>query len=234
MFHKAGVTGSFALVDGDRNRVVLSDERASRERLPPASTFKVLNALIALETGVVQEESEIFPWNHQPLLLETWQRDLTLKEAMLVSSVPVFQQVARRIGLERMRHYIGQTGYGNGAVGDVVDRFWLDGPLAISALEQAQFMARLAHEQLPFSQQSQQRLRRIMPMEEIGTAQVYWKTGWAMNHQPMIGWYVGWVDNRDQKVAFALNMAMTSMEQAPLRRSLAITALHHLGVITTP
>ncbi|MBF0153285.1 MAG: class D beta-lactamase [Magnetococcales bacterium] len=239
LFHNAHVEGSFVLIDGDRGETILSDAAKSRQRFVPASTFKVLNALIASETGVVEEEKEIFPWNGSPLPYKPWEHDMTLKEAMRVSHVPIFQIVARRIGLDRMREHVGKAGYGNGDIGQVVDRFWLDGPLVISALEKAEFMARLAHRTLPFSQQTQERVRRIMPTEEIGTARLYGKTGW-MDLQPAdgqyvgwVGWYVGWIEDRNKMAAFALNIQTRNPEDVNIRKPLALEALRHLGVVGT-
>ncbi|MBF0624048.1 MAG: class D beta-lactamase [Magnetococcales bacterium] len=231
LFRNAGVEGQFVLIDAEQDQTVLSDPAGAQRRFVPASTFKVLNALIAIELGVVQEDTEVFPWDGKPRFIKTWERDLTLKEAMAVSAVPVYQELARRIGLDRMGEQVGKAGYGNGMIGTVVDRFWLDGPLAISATEQAQFLARLRQGTLPFAQQSQERVRRLIPMEAIDGARLYGKTGWAMAAQPMVGWYVGWVENGDRVATFALNMVMKDQNQAPLRKSLAIDMLRQLGLL---
>jgi beta-lactamase class D len=196
----------------------------------PASTFKVANALIALETGVVRED-ERFPWDGSPLFLKAWEKDLTLQEAMAVSSVPVFQEVARRIGKQHMADWVAKIAYGNAEIGEKVDRFWLDGPLAISPLEQTRFMVRLAQNQLPFSKQSLEGLRRIMPQEDIEEVHLFGKTGWAMAAKPMIGWYVGWMENHNNIVAFAVQIIMKSEDDAPLRKSLAVAALRYSGYL---
>lgn len=48
-----------------------------------------------------------------------------------------------------MRANVSRLGYGNAEIGQVVDNFWLVGPLKISAMEQTRFLLRLAQE-LPF------------------------------------------------------------------------------------
>ncbi|MBF0137305.1 MAG: class D beta-lactamase [Magnetococcus sp. DMHC-1] len=232
ILQQAGVAGSIVLLETDTNRVRVSDTTRSQERFLPASTFKVPHALIALETGVVQE-NELFPWDGTPLPLKTWEKDLTLKEAMAVSSVPVFQQIARRIGLQRLAEWVTRIGYGNHEIGEKVDQFWLEGPLAISPLEQAQFMARLAQNQLPFAKQSLESVRRLIPQEQLGDAHLFGKTGWAAAAKPMIGWYVGWLETQGTIVAFAVNIPMQSLEDAPLRKSLAMTALRYSGALAT-
>ena len=68
---------------------------------------------------------------------------MNLRNAMQASNVPVFQELARRIGLERIREHVRKIGYGSSEIGQVVDKFWLEGPLAISAIEQVEFLGRL-------------------------------------------------------------------------------------------
>ncbi|HIJ85622.1 MAG: Beta-lactamase [Magnetococcales bacterium] len=226
ILEQAGMKGCLALMEVNSDQIQVSDLSRCQERFVPASTFKVANALIALETGVVRED-ELFPWNRSPLPIKTWEKDLTLQDAMAVSAVPVFQIIAQRIGLQRMADWVNKIGYGNAKIGEKVDRFWLDGPLAISPLEQTKFMARVSTGQLPFSSQTLAELRRLIPQEEVGDARLFGKTGWIMDTKPMVGWYVGWVENHGRIVAFAAHLLINSQDDAPLRKSLAIAALRH-------
>ena len=73
---------------------------------------------------------------------------MSLHDAIRISNVPVYQELARRIGLDRMSENLALLDYGNEDTGTIVDMFWLQGPLKISALEQAKFLARLAQERL--------------------------------------------------------------------------------------
>src|SRR5690606_10185028 len=118
----------------------------------PASTFKIPNTLIGLATGAVKSVDEIFPYGGQPQPFKTWEKDMGLREAITLSNVPVYQELARRIGLERMQLNLLNMDFGNNEIGTVVDRFWLDGPLKISAVEQTRFLAKLAQGQLLFPQ----------------------------------------------------------------------------------
>ncbi|MBF0215119.1 MAG: class D beta-lactamase [Magnetococcales bacterium] len=230
LLQEARLPGCIVLLETHSEQIRVSEESCSQKRMLPASTFKVANALIALEANVVQEK-ERFPWDGTPQPFPTWERELSLQEAMAVSSVPVFQQIARRVGLSRMAEGVRRLGYGNETIGTVVDRFWLDGPLTISPLEEARFMARVATGQLPFSKPAMDSLRRLIPQETIGTTRLFGKTGWAMAARPMIGWYVGWVENPDQIMAFAVSIDMKDQESAPWRKSLALAALRHAGAL---
>jgi len=135
--------------------------------------------------------------------------NMGLREAIKVSNVPVYQELARRIGLERMRDNVARMGFGNGEIGTVVDNFWLDGPLKISAVEQTQFLARLARDELPFPKDAQAKVREIVHLEQGDGWTLYGKTGWVNVPNPGIGWWVGWVIKESHVYSFALNIDIT-------------------------
>lgn len=232
LFSAVGANGVFVLLDLQTEQLLVSDPQRAGQRFTPASTFKMLNALIALQTGAVSGPDEVFKWDGQPRFIKSWQRDLTLAEAMGESAVPVYQEVARRIGQQRMQHFVSATNFGNNNIGQAIDRFWLDGPLAISAIEEARFTARLAQDQLPFDPAVQAKVRAMLPSEKTADYQLFGKTGWAMDQQPMIGWYSGWGERSDGKrFAFALNMDIASSADLGKRQALAKAALVALQII---
>lgn len=92
--------------------------------------------MIGLEVGTVKDVDEIFIYDGSPRMFEFWEKDMGLREAIAVSNVPIYQELARRITLEKMNESIQKLNYGNMDIGDKVDMFWLEGPLKISAIEQ--------------------------------------------------------------------------------------------------
>lgn len=141
VFGDFGTPGTFALYDVAADRVVVVDSARATRRYTPASTYKIANSLIALETGAVADESEVVPYGGEPQPVEAWEQDMNLADAFAASNVPVYQEIARRVGLGRMQEWVDRLDYGNRRLGEVPDRFWLDGPLAISAVEQVRFLA---------------------------------------------------------------------------------------------
>ncbi len=71
-----------------------------------------------------------------------WEKDMTLGQAMQASAVPVYQELARRIGLDLMQKEVQRIGYGNQQIGTVVDNFWLVGPLQITPVQEDPFCER--------------------------------------------------------------------------------------------
>ncbi|MCR9087199.1 MAG: class D beta-lactamase [Rhodobacteraceae bacterium] len=230
VFEAQGLSGSFALLDVNADRLTVVNQPRAHQRFIPASTFKIANSLIALELGVVADNNEIIPYGGEPQPIRAWENDMTLGEAFAVSNVPVFQEIARRVGLARYSEYLADLDYGNGAFGTEVDRFWLAGPLEISAVEQVKFLSLLAQKQLPLSDRTQDLVQDIARIETKDGAVLYGKTGWTTAPDPDIGWFVGWVVRDDGIYAFALNIDMRSRADAPLRRVLARQLLAELGV----
>ena len=211
IFTQFELEGTFVLYDVKAQTVVGYNHERSKKRFIPASTFKIPNTLIGLETGVIKSVDEILPYGGQPQPIKAWQSDMSLRQAIKVSNVPVYQELARRIGLKRMQEALRALNYGNKETGQKVDTFWLDGPLKISALEQTWFLAQLAKNQLPVSQASQQAVKEIVKLEETAHWALYGKTGTSAkgtppNPNPAVSWWVGWVEKDNNIYAFALNI----------------------------
>lgn len=213
VFARQQISGAFAAYDASADRLIVLNAARAGTRFVPASTFKIPNSLIALEVGAVKDAEEVFRYDGKPRRMSAWQKDMTLHEAMAASNVPVYQEIARRVGLAAYRDWLAKLDYGNRDVGQVVDQFWLEGPLKISAIEQARFLARLAGGALPMSARSQAIVRDIIRIEEKDGRTLFAKTGW----DGKIGWWAGWVERGERKTAFALNMDMSRIEDAPKR-----------------
>ncbi|MDB6154179.1 MAG: class beta-lactamase, partial [Chthoniobacteraceae bacterium] len=199
------------------------------KRFIPASTFKIANSLIGLNTGAVKSVDEVLPYGGEPQPFKDWEHDMPLREAIKLSAVPIYQELARRIGLQKMTEGVKALGYGNQIVGDRVDRFWLDGPLEISALEQVQFLARLINGTLPVNAEALKAVREITLREHEERFDFHYKTGWGTSTKPHVGWIVGWVEAKEGSYPFALNIDMAEEKDAPKRLRIARGCLQALG-----
>ena len=172
-------------------------ERCSM-RFTPASTFKIFNSLVALETGVAPNDQFVIKWDSTPRRPE-WDKDMNMREAFKVSCVPYYQAIARRIGPGRMQHYLDTIHYGNANMGGTIDQFWLNDSLKITADEQAGFIKKLYFAELPVSERSQRIVKSLMLAEQTPTYNLYYKTGMNMSGKKDIYWIVG-IAERIEKV----------------------------------
>lgn len=231
MFEKAGVTGTFVVHDVASGEYTGHDRQRAHIRYVPASTFKIPNSLIGLGAGAVTNVDEVLPYGGGPTFLPQWARDMPLREAIRISNVPVYKELARRIGMPRMRESLRRLDYGSMDTGAVIDTFWLEGPLKISAIEQTRFLGRLAQDALPFPKPAMAAVREIVRQDDHPN--LYAKTGWYMpdDRKNQIGWWVGWVEKEGKVYAFALNVDVTDNAAAAKRVPLGKAALQALGLL---
>ncbi|WP_291053826.1 OXA-1090 family carbapenem-hydrolyzing class D beta-lactamase [Hyphomonas sp.] len=210
-----------------------------RERFTPASTSKIPHTLLAYEAGAVTGPDEPFEWDGQKRFADSWNEDQTFGDAFQRSTVWIYQIVVPRIGAARLTEGLQGFGYGNAEIGgpESITRYWLEGPLAISATEQVEFLSRLARRTLPLSARSYDLAVPVMVLEEGEGWTLYGKTGWkSVEGQMDIGWFVGWVEQSGGPApgtyVFALNMDMPGgMEEAPRRRAAVERALREIGAL---
>jgi beta-lactamase class D len=234
LFDNANVNGTFVLYDITENKFTGHNRKRAETRFIPASTFKIPNSLIGLSTGAVKNVDEVFPYNGKSYWLKSWEKDMDLREAFKLSAVPIYQEIARRVGLKRMQEEVTKLNYGNANIGKVVDEFWLEGPLKISAIEQTQFLAKLAQKTLPFPLEVQEQVHDIARIDQGGDWVLYGKTGWTgkgTKTKPGTGWWVGWVKKGERQYSIALNINMSAMEASPKRLELVRASLKELNVI---
>lgn len=178
------------------------------QRFSPASTFKIVNAIIGLETGVIPDEHFVIPWDGKKREFSGWNRDHDLASAIKVSSVPYFQELARRVGEERMQCLVASLNYGNQDISGGIDQFWLKGGgLAISANEQVAFLTRFLKHDLPISPRTRLIVRTILRQPQIHQG-FYGKTGTAiLDTKHRVGWFVGFLDLGSTQALFAINIS---------------------------
>lgn len=205
-FDDFNVEGCFILYDYQRGEYITYNQQRCMERFIPASTFKIFNSLAALETKVISDENEIIEWDGVDRQYEKWNQDLNLAQAFKYSAVWFYQELARRIGEERMNESVTENHYGNENIGGGIDRFWLDGELRISPFEQIEFLRKLYSGNLEFSERSIDVVKKIMIYDQTETYTIRAKTGWAMRAEDQIGWFVGYIENGDKLYFFCTNL----------------------------
>ena len=233
-FADAGTVGTFVGYKTDDYLIIASDKDRSGQAFLPASTFKIPNSLIALETGVVEDpDKDVFKWDGVKRSIEAWNQDHTLRSAIAASVVPVYQEIARRIGAERMQKYVDLFEYGNRNIGGGIDQFWLTGEMRIDPIQQIDFVDRLRRGVLPISKRSQDLVRDILPVTMAGDATIRAKSGLlgAELGRPSLGWLVGWAEKGGAQTVFALNLDVREPRHVADRMRLAQACLTDIGAI---
>ena len=197
------VDGSFVLYDASGNHYYIYNESKYHQGFTPASTFKICNSLIGLETGVVKDENTIFKWDSIQRWNTKWNTDHSLASAFKNSVVWYYQELARKVGGANMKYWLDKAGYGNRDTSGGIDRFWLNGGIRISPEQQINFLRQLHDEKLPFSKRSMQIVKKIMIAKDTAGYVVRAKTGWGQQDGLETGWYVGYLEKNDKVYYFA-------------------------------
>jgi len=203
-FDKYEAAGTMLVIDGRETPSVGYAYNVSRakQRFSPASTYKIPHTLFALDSGLVADEFQIFEWDGVERSYAPHNQDQNLRSAIRNSALWVFEILASRLGEEKAKEYLGRISYGNEDPSTEAGAYWIEGALAISAVEQLSMLQKLYRNELPFRIEHQLLLKDML----ITRADQDWilraKTGWQGLH----GWWVGWVERVEGPVFFALNI----------------------------
>jgi beta-lactamase class D len=235
IFDRHNMNGTIVVLDAKNNRYSGHQPALWDSGYLPASTFKIANSLAGLESGVI-DTSYIFKWNGVKRRLPQWDKDLTLREAFRVSCVPCYQEVARKIGSERMISYLDKMQYpGMDVHPENIDLFWLEGKSRITPMQQLDFIKRLYEEKLPISPSAMRSVKSIMVVEKTPQYTLSGKTGWAVRNGNNYGWFIGWVETKNNVYYLATLVEPKNQEEisdfAAARKWITMEVLERMGVI---
>lgn len=243
-FDENMVTGSFGLFDNGTGKFTIYNVPRYRDSsYLPASTFKIINSLIGLQTGVITDDSMIIKWDGVERWVKDWNKDLTMYDAFRVSSLPYYQEVARRIGKDTMQHWLNILHYAAGIkdtaykIRTAIDSFWIDNSMKITADEQLYIVKNLYFRNLnPFFKTYQDMVKRAMIIEQNTHHTLAYKTGWGKkengNH---LGWIVGWIEEDVHPYFFVLNIESSNpdFDMINVRKKMLLDILKSKGFLIT-
>ena len=197
------VDGSFILYDQKNDKYIIYNQSQIHTPFTPASTFKIYNSLIALESGVVKDQNVTFKWDGTKRRIPEWNSDTDMKNAFKNSTVWYYQELAKRTGGKKMKYWLDQIQYGNADTTGGIDGFWLWGGLRITPNDQIDLLRKLHNDKLPFSTKTLNIVKDIMIVQDTAEYVVRGKTGTGRQGAQSIGWYVGYVTTPDNVYYFA-------------------------------
>ncbi|BAZ02400.1 beta-lactamase [Tolypothrix tenuis PCC 7101] len=232
-FNQLGIQGSILIYDRNNKKFYEHNAARNSQAFLPASTFKIFNSLVALETGVIPNDVAVLTWDGIQRQFPRWNQDTNIRQAFKNSTVWFYQVLARRVGYERMNKFIQQVSYGNRQIGtpEQIDKFWLEGPLKITARQQIEFLERLQRQDLPFSQRTFDLVKDIMIYESTPDYILRGKTGLATSVTPNFGWFVGYLEQNNNVYFFATNIDIRNENDAPVRIEITRRSLKALGLL---
>ncbi|HEU0064411.1 MAG TPA: penicillin-binding transpeptidase domain-containing protein [Flavisolibacter sp.] len=233
-FKENNTIGTFALFNNSTGKFTIYNlDRYKDSSYLPASTFKIVNSLIGLQTGVISSDTMVIKWDGK-IRRREWDKDLTMYNAFRVSAVPYYQEVARRIGKDVMQKWLDSLSYGTKKITGPVDSFWLDNSLKISPDEQLGLVKKLYFNQLPFHRYNQEIVKKAMLFEDKPEYKLSYKTGWGTkeNGNPL-GWVLGYIEENNHPYFFVLNLesADKNIDMGTIRMKILKGILENQGFL---
>lgn len=232
----ANVAGSILVFDPQANTAYSNDFKRCGVGYLPASTFKIPNSIIALETGVVRDDSTLFRWDGEKRRLTAWEQDLIFKDAFQLSCVPCYQEIARKIGVQRMKHWLDTLRYGSMVVDSAtIDLFWLEGESTITMNQQLDFLSRFYTGALPITGRTRTIMQKLLLIDSTATWKLSGKTGWVTRNGNNTGWFVGYLEKAGNVYFVITNIEPNEafdMKFFPvIRKQISLGALKKMGYL---
>lgn len=210
-FDECQVEGSIVIYDNLNEKWILSDTINAKKENLPASTFKVINLLIALETGVIKDENEVIEW---PGATDTSKygfrpdiyHDISVRDAFVISAGWAFIELSKKIGKKRYQFFLSKCQYGNLDLSQTDPDFWNFGSFGISPVNQVQFLKDLYDNKLPFSKRNMDIVKTVMLTEQKEDYNIRSKTGWTRPSDINTGWWIGYLTTKDNVYFFATQL----------------------------
>lgn len=239
-FDSCGVQGSIAIYDVNNNKWIISDTAGINLETQPASTFKIINLLIALETGTIRDENEIIRWVGDTDTVKYGFRpeiyhDMSAKDAFEISAGWAYIELAKKIGKERYQQFLSKSNYGNGDLSQTDPDFWNFGKFAISPINQVEFLHSLYKGTLPFSKKNMEIVKNVMLSEQTDDYTIRAKTGWTRENNINTGWWVGYIETKKGTYIFATRLLqdrkMNRADFGSCRKDITKKVFKDLGIL---
>lgn len=206
-----GYDGSFVLYDNKTDTWQIYNQEHAIERVSPASTYKIYDALLGLESGIITPEQSAFSWNGESQPFEAWESDQNLNSAMQNSVNWYFQTIDQALGSETIASFLQEINYGNQTIGDNTDLYWADSSLKISPVEQVELLQKFYQNDFHFSDANINAVKEAIRISSDDNGRLSGKTGTGrVDGKDVNGWFIGYIEKSGHVYYFATNIQGTA------------------------
>lgn len=223
--------GSFVLYDQSSRQWSFYDRDMAARQVSPDSTYKIYDALFALEEEIITPESSLRQWDKKSYPFDTWNRDQTLRTAMLSSVNWYFNALDEELGRDVIQSYIRKIGYGNEKADGALSSYWMESSLKISAIEQVELLVSFCRNDFGFAPENIQAVKDSIRLDSSSSGILYGKTGTGkINGNDRNGWFVGFVEAAGNTWFFAVNIQGAQNASGSVAARIALSVLSDMGI----
>ena len=189
--------GSFVLYDNHLDSWKIYNLEEANKRIPPDSTYKIYDALLGLESGIITPEHSSMAWNGEHFSYSAWENDQDLNSAMQNSVNWYFQTMDSQLGLNKIQEFLNEIEYGNQTTSSNLKLYWSDFSLKISPIEQVELLKKFNTNGFHLHSQNVLSVKNAIKIVGTSDGTFYGKTGTGcIDGQDINGWFIGyWLQN---------------------------------------
>mgnify|MGYP004632531289 FL=1 len=215
--------GSFVLYDNHLDSWKIYNLEEANKRIPPDSTYKIYDALLGLESGIITPEHSSMAWNGEHFSYSAWENDQDLNSAMQNSVNWYFQTMDSQLGLNKIQEFLNEIEYGNQTTSSNLKLYWSDFSLKISPIEQVELLKKFNTNGFHLHSQNVLSVKNAIKIVGTSDGTFYGKTGTGcIDGQDINGWFIGYIETSDNIYYFATNIQSDS--NATGKKALEITS----------
>ena len=226
-----GYEGSFVLYDMNNDAWNIYDMDHATLRTAPDSTYKIYDALLGLEDGVIAPNNSFMAWNGTDYPFEAWESNQDLYSAMHSSVNWYFEEIDKQIGSSAIQGYIRKIGYGNENIRADLSSYWMQGTLKISPVEQVELLTALHNNSFDFAPENVNAVKNSICLFSSEDKNFYGKTGTGrVDGQDVNGWFVGYIETAGNTYFFATNIQAAENATGSKASEISLSILSHMGI----
>lgn len=223
--------GSFVLYDSNNDAWTIYNKDAALEQITPNSTYKIYDALLGLESGIITPEHSKMTWNGEDYPFDAWESDQNLSSAMHSSVNWYFQNIDNIAGMDNVKSYLQDIGYGNQQTSNDTDLYWTDFSLKISPIEQVELLKKFYHNTFGFNGKNINAVKDALLIANTPNGTLSGKTGTGrVDGQDTNGWFIGYIEKSGHVYYFATNIQSTSNATGSVATEISLSILSDMGL----
>ncbi|HFE2192673.1 TPA: beta-lactam sensor/signal transducer BlaR1 [Staphylococcus aureus] len=200
-------SGSFVMYSMKKDKYYIYNEKESRKRYSPDSTYKIYLALFGLDRHIISDKNSRMSWNHNHYPFDSWNKDQDLNTAIQNSVNWYFERISNQISKNYTSDQLKQLNYGNKNLGSY-KAYWMEDSLKISNLEQVIVLKNMMEQNNHFSKNEKKQLSSSLLIRKNENYELYGKTGTGIvNGKYNNGWFVGYVITNHDKYYFSTHLS---------------------------
>ncbi|HCU8097298.1 TPA: beta-lactam sensor/signal transducer BlaR1 [Staphylococcus aureus] len=200
-------SGSFVMYSMKKDKYYIYNEKESRKRYSPDSTYKIYLALFGLDRHIISDKNSRMSWNHNHYPFDSWNKDQDLNTAIQNSVNWYFERISNQLSKNYTSDQLKQLNYGNKNLGSY-KAYWLEDSLKISNLEQVIVLKNMMEQNNHFSKNEKKQLSSSLLIRKNENYELYGKTGTGIvNGKYNNGWFVGYVITNHDKYYFSTHLS---------------------------